>query len=74
MLENCDKIMHLHFNFDACPMLSPFEFVHLTHQNLSEHALFCHNSLVKVNTQLLIYNYLIIIRGGQSDFFLRSKV
>ena len=20
MLENCDKTMHLHFNFDACPM------------------------------------------------------
>ena len=46
--------MHLRFNFDACPMHSPFGFVHLTHQNLSTRALFCLNSLVKVNTQLLI--------------------
>ena len=30
MLENCDKIMHLRFNFDACPMHSPFGFVHLS--------------------------------------------
>ena len=30
MLENLDKIMHLRFNFDACPMHSPFGFVHLT--------------------------------------------
>ena len=30
MLQNCDKIMHLHFNFDACPMHSPFRFVRLT--------------------------------------------
>ena len=57
MLENLDKIMHLHFSFDACPMHSPFGFVHLTHQNLSARALFCLNSLAKVNTQLLIYNY-----------------
>ena len=49
--------MHLLFNFDACPMHSPFGFVHLTHQNLSARALFCLNSLAKVNTQLLIYNY-----------------
>ena len=56
MLENLDKIMHLRFNFDACPMHSPFEFVHLTHQNLSARALFCLNSHAKVNTQLLIYN------------------
>ena len=35
MLENSDKIMHLHLNFDACPMHSPIEFVHLIHQNLS---------------------------------------
>ena len=33
VLENLDKIMHLRFNFDACPMHSPFGFVHLTHQN-----------------------------------------
>ena len=56
VLENLDKIMHLRFNFDACPMHSPFGFVHLTHQNLSARALFCLNSLAKVNTQLLIYN------------------
>ena len=49
--------MHLRFNFDACPMHSPSGFVHLTHQNLSARALFCLNSLAKVNTQLLIYNY-----------------
>ena len=55
MLKNCDKIMHLRFNFDACPMHSPFGFVHLTHQNLSPSALFCHNSLAKLNTRLLIY-------------------
>ena len=54
VLENLDKIMHLRFNFDACPMHSPFGFVHLTHQNLSARALFCLNSLAKVNTQLLI--------------------
>ena len=57
MLENLDKIMHLRFNFDACPMHSPFGFVHLTHQNLSARALFCLNSLANVNTQLLIYKY-----------------
>ena len=57
MLENCDKIMHLRFNFDSCPMHSLFGFVHLTHQNVSTRALFCHNSLAKVNAQLLIYNY-----------------
>ena len=61
MLENLDKIMHLRFNFDACPMHSPSGFVHLTHQNLSARALFCLNSLAKVNTQLLIYNYQIEI-------------
>ena len=55
MLENLDKITHLHFSFDACPMHSPFGFVHMTHQNLSARALFCLNSLAKVNTQLLIY-------------------
>ena len=59
MLENLDKIMHLRFNFDACPMHSPSGFVHLTHQNLSARALFCLNSLAKVNTQLLIYNYIL---------------
>ena len=57
MLENLDKIMHLRFNFDACLMHSPYGFVHLTHQNISARALFCLNSLAKVNTQLLIYNW-----------------
>ena len=51
MLENCDKIMHLRFNFDACPMHSPmhspFGFMHLTNQNLNAHALFCHNYTCK---------------------------
>ena len=56
MFENCDTVMHLGFNFDACPMNSPFRFMHLKHQNLSVRALFCHNSLTIVNTQLLIYN------------------
>ena len=42
---------------DACQVHSPFVLVHLTHQNLSAHALFCLNSLAKVNTQLLIYDY-----------------
>ena len=56
VLENLHKIIHLRFNFDACPMHSPFGFVHLTHQNLSARALLCLNSLAKVNTQLLIYN------------------
>ena len=55
MLKNCDKIMHLRFNFDACPIHSSFGFVHLTHENHSDRASFCHNSLSNVNTQLLIY-------------------
>ena len=41
----------------ACPVHSHFRFVHLTHQSLSARALFCLNSLAKVNTQLLIYNW-----------------
>ena len=56
-IENLDKIMHFHFNFDACPVHSPFVFVYLTHQNLSTLALFCLNSLAKVNMQSLIYEY-----------------
>ena len=36
-------------------MHSPFEFMHLTHQNLSVSALFCNDSLAKVNMQSLIY-------------------
>ena len=39
-------------------MHSPSGFVYLTHQNLSARALFCLNSLAKVNTQLLIYKWL----------------
>ena len=58
-----DKIMHLRFDFDACPVHSPFWFVHLTHQNLSTRALFCLNSLSKVNTQLLIYKCGILVWG-----------
>ena len=38
-------------------MHSPFVFVYLMHQNLSVRALFCHNSLTKVYTQLLMYEY-----------------
>ena len=52
--------MHVRFNFDACPVHSPLGFVHLMQQNLSASALFCHNSLEKVNMQLLIYEYLQI--------------
>ena len=63
MLENCDKIMHLHFNFDACPMHSPFGFVHMTHQILSVHALLCHNSLAK--GQVPCYSKQTIVIDGQ---------
>ena len=41
--------VHLHFDFDACPVHSPLVFVHLTHQNLSVCALFWLNSLAEVN-------------------------
>ena len=51
MLENCDKLMHFHFNFDAWPLHSLFMSLHLTHQNLSV-GTFSHNSLAKVSTQL----------------------
>ena len=62
MLENCNKIMHLRFSFDAFPMYSPFGFVH--DASKSERAcIFCHNSLAKVNTQLLIYDYGICVNG-----------
>ena len=47
VLENLDKITHLRFNFDACPVHSP---------DLSARALFCLNSLANVNTQSLIYD------------------
>ena len=68
--------MHLRFNFDACPMHSPSGFVRLTHQNLSARALFCLNSLTKVNTQLLIYNCHIVwkcvsvTKSGKGPFIL----
>ena len=52
--------MHIRFKFDACSVHSPFGFVHLRHQNLSMRALFCHNSLAKVNTQLLIFKYQLL--------------
>ena len=29
MIENCDRIMHLRFSFDACPLHSPFGFMHV---------------------------------------------
>ena len=50
-----------------------FEFVHLMHQNLSGCALFCHNLLAKVNTQLL--KGLAMIFAGQENPFIifRSK-
>ena len=48
VLKNCDNIMSLSFNFDACLMDSPFGFMHLTHQNLSVYTLFCHNSQKKM--------------------------
>ena len=59
MLKNCDKLMHLCFNFDACPMHSPFGLVHMTHQNFSARAFFFfgHNLLAKVSTQLLICEF-----------------
>ena len=51
-----------------CSALS-LRFVHLTHQNISAHALFCHNSFAKVNMQLLIYHYYCHM---QDEFALRS--
>ena len=38
----------------------PFRFVHLPHQNFSARALFCLNSLAKVNMQWLIHKYHIL--------------
>ena len=55
--------MHLRFNFDACPMYSPLGFVHLMHQNLSTSAIFCHNSLAKVSTQLFLSIRVRKVRG-----------
>ena len=71
MLENCDKITHFRFNFDACPMHSPFGSVHFTHQNRSTRALFCHNSLTKVNTQLLVYKCFLPMSAHKG--FVESK-
>ena len=62
--------MHLHFSFDACPMHSSFGFVHLMHQNLSAHALFCLNSLAEANTQLLIYNWKACSEAFPTDLHL----
>ena len=65
---NCDTIMHLCLNFDACPMYEPFGFVHLMHQNLSIiSAQFCQNSLAKVNMQLLINKCLKFCKNIQND-------
>ena len=36
VLENLDKIMHLRFNFDVCPMHSPFGFLHLTEASMNK--------------------------------------
>ena len=45
-LENCDKIMHLRFSFDACPMHSRIRdrVLALDASNLGARALYCHNS------------------------------
>ena len=64
--------MHLRFNFDACPMHSPFRFVHLMHQNLSALALFCQNSLAKVNMQLLIYEYICSVNDIWYSYLLQK--
>ena len=65
--------MHLRFPFDACPMHSPFGFVHLMHQNLRARVLFCLNSLAKVNTQLLIYIITVIPETSEGSIFLSFK-
>ena len=66
VLENCDKIMHFCFNFDACPMHLTFGFMHLTYQNLSAPAYFCNNSLAKVSISIsyfinIIFSYFILL-------------
>ena len=53
--------MHFSFHFDPCPVHSPFGLMHLMHQNLSTHALFCLNSLTKVRTELLIWKYSFVL-------------
>ena len=78
------KIMHLRFNFDACPMHSPFGFVHLMHQNLSKRALFCHNSLAKVNThvklespeilEIICFLLILLIRVMQRCYYLSLAI
>ena len=61
MTEDCYKIMHLRFNFDAYPMHSPFGFMQLTHQNLARMHFFGRNLLAKVRTQLLIYKFICLV-------------
>ena len=61
-IENLYKIMHLHFDFDACLVHLPFRFLHLMLQTLSMHALFCLHSLTKVSMQLLFYKHQISSR------------
>ena len=74
MLENSDKIMHLRFDFHACPVNSPFGFVHLMHRNLSTRELFCQNSLMKVNTLLLIYNHINIFLKQNTSLIILCNV
>ena len=52
MLERCDKIMHLHFNFDACPNALTLQVRALDAWNVRVHYFV---TLAKVNMQLLIY-------------------
>ena len=73
MLGNCDKIMLFCFNFDTCPMHSPFGLAHLKHQNLSASALFCHNSIAKVNTRLFIYKY-SLMNGCDLKYFFHWSI
>ena len=49
--------MHFHFNFDAYPVHSPSRFMHLTHQNLSALALFCHNRPFQMRAWSCITSY-----------------
>ena len=72
MLENCVKIMQLRVNFDACPMHSPFGSVHLTHQNLTGRALFCHNSLAK--SKYAVINLLMIPGSLLGGFFTKEPL
>ena len=57
-LEFRQRIMHFCFDFDACPVYSPFGHVYLTHQNLSSCALFCLNSLAHKSKYAVINLYI----------------